>query len=108
MPWLNRILIATGIAVVLAWLPSQLAEHAGAEDLDRVVGERDELAAGNERLREEIEILEAEVAALHIDPEAPGAHDAVAREVERIAREDLNLVRAGEVVFEVRTKEVSK
>jgi cell division protein FtsB len=53
--------------------------------------ERDALASGNEELQEEIGRMQAEIHALKHDP----------REVARIAREALNLVRAGEVVFEV-------
>ena len=39
--------------------------------------------------------------ALHQDPMDPRAREALDAEIERIAREDLNLVRTGEVVFEV-------
>jgi cell division protein FtsB len=91
MHWLNRILLALLAAGIIAYWPERLELTAGSEDLERVVRERDELEAGNEALREQIRLMQAEIHALKTDP----------REVARIAREDLNLVRAGEVVFEV-------
>lgn len=91
MHWVNRILLATLVAGIIAYWPQRLDLAASSEDLERVVAERDELTAGNEDLREQIRLLTAEIHALKHDP----------REVARIAREDLNLVRPGEVVFEV-------
>ena len=91
MHWVNRILLALLAAGIIAYWPERLDLAASSEDLERVVRERDELVEGNEVLREEIRLMQAEIHALKTDP----------REVARIAREDLNLVRAGEVVFEV-------
>lgn len=91
MHWVNRILLAALIAGVLAFWPERLELAGGSDDLERVGREREELRAANEALREEIRLMRAEIHALKHDP----------REVARIAREDLNLVRAGEAVFEV-------
>jgi len=91
MHWVNRILLALLAAGIIAYWPERLELAASSEDLERVVRERDELVSGNAALREEIRRMQAEIHALKTDP----------REVARIAREDLNLVRAGEVVFEV-------
>lgn len=91
MHWVNRILLATLVAGIFAYWPKRLDLAASSEDLERVVAERDELTEGNEALREQIRLLAAEIHALKHDP----------REVARIAREDLNLVRPGEVVFDV-------
>jgi cell division protein FtsB len=91
MHWLNRILIAGLVAAVVAWGPRQLELAAGSEELARVEHEREELRAANGTLRTEIVGLQSEVRALKTDP----------AEVARIAREDLNLVGIGEVVFEV-------
>lgn len=101
MKWLNRILVALVLAGAVAWLPRQLAQVRAGEDLARVERERDELVAGNAELRAEIELLEAEVTALHGDPDDPERGTAVTREIERIAREDLNMIRPGEFVFEI-------
>jgi len=105
MKWLNRILVALVIAGALAWLPRQIAHVRAGEDLARVQGERDALVVGNAELREEIGMLEAEVAALHGDPRDPQGGTAVTREIERIAREDLNMIRPGEFVFEIKKHE---
>ena len=91
MHWVNRILLAALIAGVIALWPERLQLAGGSEDLERVGREREELRATNEALREEIRLMRAEIHALKHDP----------REVARIAREDLNLVRPGEAVFEV-------
>lgn len=92
MVWVNRLLLAALLVFAVAYLPSRLATGAGADDLARVEREHAALRQRNTDLRGEIGALAAEVAALKRDP----------AEVARIAREDLNLIRPGEVVFEVR------
>ncbi len=91
MQWVNRILLAALLAFAVAYLPQHIYSSGGGDDLTRVGREHLALQRSNERLRGEIEALRAEVAALKRDP----------AEVARIAREDLNLIRPGEVVFEV-------
>lgn len=91
MHWLNRILLALLIAAGVAWGPEQFELAASGNDLERVEAEAQELREANRLLVEDILLLEAEVKALSQDP----------AEVARIARQDLNLVMPGEVVFEV-------
>ncbi len=91
MVWINRLLLVLLVVFAVAYLPQHLATGASADDLARVEGEHAALQQRNERLRGEIAALQAEVAALKRDP----------AEVARIAREDLNLIRPGELVFEV-------
>ncbi|MBL8973705.1 MAG: septum formation initiator family protein [Myxococcales bacterium] len=91
MQWVNRILLAALLAFAVAYLPTHIYASSGADDLGRVEREHAALQRSNIRLRGEIAALRAEVAALKRDP----------AEVARIAREDLNLIRPGEVVFEV-------
>jgi len=91
MHWVNRILLAALVAAAIAYWPERLELATSSEDLERISREREELRAANDALHEEIRLIRAEIYALKHDP----------REVARIAREDLNLVRAGEVVFEV-------
>lgn len=98
MTWLNRILLALLATGALAFLPSYEQLMAGSEDLARVRAERDSLADSNQQLREEIRLIEAEVAALQPRDDHAGELD---RELARIAREDLNMIAPGEVVFEV-------
>lgn len=91
MHWVNRILLALLVAAAVAFWPERLELAAQTEDLERVRRERAALAEKNDALREDIRLISAEVSALQTD----------SREIARIAREDLNLVRPGEVVFEV-------
>ncbi|MEM6992507.1 MAG: septum formation initiator family protein [Myxococcota bacterium] len=91
MHWVNRILVALLIAGALAFWPERLELAADSEDLERVRREHAALSETNAKLRDEIRLIAAEISALQHDP----------REVARIAREDLNLVRPGEFVFEV-------
>lgn len=91
MHWGNRILLAATVAALVAWGPSQLERAAQSDELERVQGERDALVEANRALADEVAALGAEVRALKSDPD----------EIARIAREDLNLVAPGEVVFEV-------
>jgi len=91
MHWMNRILLAGLVAAVVAWGPGHLERAAASDELERIEAEKLELETGNTALREEIRALQAEVRALKTDP----------GEIARIAREDLNLVVPGEIVFEV-------
>ncbi|MEZ4449322.1 MAG: septum formation initiator family protein [Nannocystaceae bacterium] len=91
MDWLRRILLAGLLATAIAYCPREAYRSAGADDLSRIEREHVELVRSNDRLKAEIEVLRSEVAALKRDP----------AEVARIAREDLGLIRPGEVVFEV-------
>lgn len=100
MTWLNRILLALLITGGLAFLPNY--EQLGSEDLARVRAERDALAEGNRALRDEIRLIEAEVDSLQPNPDDPRSADRIDHELARIAREDLNMIEPGELVFEVR------
>jgi cell division protein FtsB len=101
MRWAFRIAAATAVVAVLVWFPGTFGSFAFSEDLSRVEAEAEALAQGNEALAAQIVELESEIRALH-DAGEPGLGNTLAlREVERIAREDLNLIRPGEVVFEV-------
>ncbi len=91
MHWLNRILLAVLVAGVIAVAPRQFKAASNNDDLTRVVDEKAALVETNSALQSDIELLRAEVSALKGDR----------AEVARIAREDLNLVMPGEVVFEV-------
>lgn len=91
MHWTNRILLALVLVGAIAYGPAQIESVAANDDLARVRSERQTLVEGNEALREQIRLLEAEARALHGDP----------HELARIAREDLHLVLPGEVVFEI-------
>ncbi len=91
MHWLNRILLALLVAGVVALAPRQFKAASDNDDLTRVSLEKAELLETNAALAGDIDLLRAEISALKGDK----------AEVARIAREDLNLVLPGEVVFEV-------
>lgn len=91
MHWLNRILLAVLVAGVVAVAPRQFEAASDNDDLTRVLEEKSSLIETNAALQADIDLLRAEIAALKGDR----------AEVARIAREDLNLVMPGEVVFEV-------
>ena len=96
MTWPNRILLAALIVGLIAFLPRQ--DSIEPEDLGRVTREREDLGAKVDLLNVELAQLEAEVRALHRPPDGPRGDDG---ELARIARGDLNLIRPGEVVFEI-------
>lgn len=91
MHWLNRILLALLVAGVVAIAPRQFEAASDNDDLTRVSQEKAGLLEANAVLSGDIDLLRAEISALKGDK----------AEVARIAREDLNLVLPGEVVFEV-------
>jgi len=98
MHWLNRILLAVLVAGVVAVAPRQFEVASENDDLARVAEEKAGLIETNAALTADIELLRAEISALKEDR----------AEVARIAREDLNLVMPGEVVFEVEYLEREK
>lgn len=100
MSWINRILLALFVVAAVAFLP-RYEGVLRADDLARVQAEREQLADENSGLRADIGRLQAEVSALKRDPEDPASSSRADRETARIAREDLNLVKAGEFVFEL-------
>lgn len=91
MHWLNRILLALLVAGVVAIAPRQFETASHNDDLVRVSKEKAALRETNAALAADIDLLRSEITALKVDR----------AEVARIAREDLNLVLPGEVVFEV-------
>ncbi len=98
MNLLHRGLIALAIALALIFLPGQLGARTRTPGLERIRGEKAALEEGNAALELEIAALQSEVRALRNQDQAvPGSTHAL----ERAAREDLNLIREGDVVFEV-------
>ncbi len=89
MIWVHRILLASLLVGAATLVPAGLRFGEERADLARAADELRALQADNAALRAEIQALEAEVRALQHEP----------REIERIARQDLHLVRPGEVVF---------
>ena len=90
--WLRRLLLASVLATALGWLPWQVYGHTG---LARLVNLRSELGAlrrDNDAVRAANARLRAEI--LLYDEDDAGA-------IERVARDELGLVKPGELVFKV-------
>lgn len=78
------------LSLALIAVPMLILEPAGLPRLRALERELDGIEQENAELRRQIERLRAEVAALRDDPAA----------VERIARDELGMVRHNEVIFQ--------
>lgn len=92
--WGLRVVLATALAMLLAYFPYKLLDGSSqrkAEELERqlsrTVETRRELATENARLRHDIEALKNDVNA-----------------IEDIARDELGMVRPGEVIIRIEDK----
>ena len=92
--WLARVAVAVALAFAFGYLPYRVYGGAGLGRLGQLKRELGDLTARNQVTTAENERLREEVRALR--------HDLGA--VERVAREELGLVRSGEVVFQIEEK----
>jgi cell division protein FtsB len=90
--WLGRLIAALGVAVALGWLPYQVYGRSGLARLVKLRAELSSLRAESAGLRAANARLRAEVLLHEEDPQAA---------IERAAREDLGLVKPGEIVFRI-------
>lgn len=90
--WLRRLPIAAALAVALGWLPYQIFGESGLSRLVQLRAEVARLKADNEALRQKNRALRSELS-LYDEDDAGAA--------ERIARDELGLVKPGEVIFKV-------
>jgi cell division protein FtsB len=97
--WLRRLAFAATVAVALGYVPYHLYASSGLERYLKLRAERDQLHDGNLKLYEENQRLRAELEALTDGDE--GAETLSAAAVERAARDELGLVKPGEIVFKV-------
>ena len=94
--WLRRLGIASLVAVALGWLPYQLYATSGLARYLKLRAERDQLHENNLRLYSDNQRKRAELEALS------DGEDGVSRAaVERAARDELGLVKPGEIVFKL-------
>lgn len=104
--WLRRLGMAALFAVALGYLPYHLYGSSGLARYVKLRRERDALHAANlkqyrenQRLRAELEELSDDDAA---DDSAPAGAASLSRAaVERAARDELGLVKPGEIVYKV-------
>lgn len=94
--WVRRLGIAALLAVALGWVPYHLYGSSGLARYMRLKSERDALHEANLKLHEQNQRLRGELEALSDDD---GNLSRTA--VERAARDELGLVRPGEVVYQV-------
>ncbi len=99
--WLKRLGVAAAFAVALGYVPYHLYASSGLARYLKLRAERDGLHDGNLKLLAENQRLRAELEAL-TDGDGAGDGDALsAAAVERTARDELGLVKPGELVFKV-------
>jgi cell division protein FtsB len=79
-------LLVTAIVAV----PLRILDEQGLPRYRALLHQRNAIRAENERLRREVRDLERDVQALRTQPET----------IERIARDELGMVREGEIVFQ--------
>lgn len=89
--WLVRVVAALGLAVALGYLPYKLYLRSGLVQYVSLRSELSALSARNDQLRESISELRHQLERMKEDPAA----------IERVARDELGMVRSGEVVFKV-------
>lgn len=89
--WLLRLLVAVGLAVLIGYLPYHLYLRSG---LSHFMAQRAELA----RLEQQNRDLRDLNAELRLQLSRIQEDDG---EIERVARDELGLLRAGELVFKV-------
>jgi cell division protein FtsB len=95
--WFRRLAFAAGLAVALGYVPYHLYASSGLARYFKLRGERAQLHAGNLRLLETNQRLRAE-----LDAVSDGPNGGISRAaVERAARDELGLVKPGEVVFKL-------
>lgn len=86
-----RVVAALGLAVALGYLPYKLYLRSGLVQYVSLRSELSALSARNDQLRESISELRHQLERMKEDPAA----------IERVARDELGMVRSGEVVFKV-------
>lgn len=89
--WARRLGLAALLAAALGYLPYRVYLRSGLSRYLSLAGELSHLRGENQRLRLENRRLARELTRLRTDEGA----------IERVAREELGLVRPGEIVFKV-------
>lgn len=89
--WTVRLGLAAGLAVLIGYLPYKLYLRSGLAQYVSLKAELSRLTAANEDLRQTNSDLRAQLARIQEDDS----------EIERVARDELGLLRIGELVFKV-------
>jgi cell division protein FtsB len=94
--WIRRLGIACVVAVALGWVPYHVYSSSGLARYLKLRAERDALHEQNLRLYEDNQRKRAELEAL-----SDGEEGLSRAAVERAARDELGLVRPGEIVYKL-------
>jgi len=95
--WVRRLGVAALVALALGYVPYHLYGSSGLARWVKLERERDALHEGNLKLHEANQRLRAELEAL-----SDGDDESLSRAaVERAARDELGLVKPGEIVYQV-------
>jgi cell division protein FtsB len=89
--WRHRLALASLLALALAYLPYRLIDSAGERKANRLSAELDRVRAKSASLAETNAALRRDIEALRNDPHA----------IVDIARDELGLVRPGELVIRI-------
>lgn len=89
--WTLRLGVALGLAIALGYLPYKLYLRSGLVQYVTLRQELAALSARNDGLKNSIRELRHQLERMKDDPAA----------IERVARDELGMVRSGEVVFKV-------
>ena len=92
MVWSRRIGLALIVALLLGYLPFELYGEKGVRQYLRLKRELKEIRTRNGRLRRQVSAMRREIEALRDDRAT----------LERVARDELGLIRDGEKVYVVR------
>jgi len=89
--WIARLVVALAVSVGVGYLPYHLYLRSGLSHFVGLRAELSQLQARNQKLRAGIVELRLQLKRFQEDSEA----------VERVARDELGMVRSGEVIFKV-------
>lgn len=96
--WLRRLGIAAVVALTLGYVPYHVYASSGLARYLRLKAERDALHARNLKIHEANQRLRADLEAISDEPGGTGLSRTA---VERAARDELGLVKPGEIVFQI-------
>src|SRR5688572_11090641 len=100
--WLRRVGFSLALALALGYLPYRVYRKSGLHRYMELREELEGLTARNEQLRQKARRLRAEVEALSPPEAAAKERGGIPLSVvERAARDELGLVRPGELAFQI-------
>jgi cell division protein FtsB len=99
--WFRRLGIAAVVAFALGYVPYHMYASSGLARYLKLKTERDQLHASNLKLLDANQKLRAELEAVS---DGPGGSGLSKTAIERAARDELGLVKPGELVFQLQKR----